>query len=120
MSSRPIVWLCAPLLLIALFACTSVAPAARLVKDINPGKRSSRIGRIVDVRGTLYFRANDRPHGLELRRSDGSEAGTVLVNDITAERRNSYPSHLTGVGGTLYFAADDGVHGLEFVEERRY
>jgi ELWxxDGT repeat protein len=68
----------------------------------------------------LYFRANDRPHGLELRRSDGSEAGTVLVNDITAERRNSYPSHLTGVGGTLYFAADDGVHGLEFVEERRY
>ena len=32
--------------------------------------------------GTLFFTANDGIHGLELWKSDGTAAGTVLVKDI--------------------------------------
>jgi ELWxxDGT repeat protein len=58
------------------------APGVELVKDIRPGRKGSRVSRITDVGGTLYFRAGDGVHGTELWTSDGTEAGTVLVQDI--------------------------------------
>jgi ELWxxDGT repeat protein len=70
------------------------------------------------VGGTLFFVANDGLTGLELWKSDGSEAGTVLVKDINPNSSYGYPVgsrpyELTAVGGTLFFTADDGVHGQE-------
>jgi ELWxxDGT repeat protein len=65
------------------------------------------------VKGTLFFAANDGNHGMELWKSDGSAAGTVLVKDVNPGSLDSDPGSLTVAGGHLFFPADDGVHGFE-------
>ena len=55
---------------------------------------------------TLFFRANDGVNGLELWKSDGTEAGTMMVKDINPNGDASVDG-LTAVGNTLYFAATD-------------
>jgi ELWxxDGT repeat protein len=67
------------------------------------------------VDGTLYFRADNGVNGVELWKSDGTAAGTVLVDDIRPGGVNmhSNPQELTNVSGTLFFRADDGVDGIE-------
>lgn len=85
-----------------------------LVKDIIPGPESSLYPYYVemaDVGGTLFFVAGDYTHGLELWKSDGTEAGTVIVKDIRAGIGSSYIRHLTAMNNTLYFTADDGQGG---------
>jgi ELWxxDGT repeat protein len=57
------------------------------------------------VGNTLYFSANDDTHGIELWKSDGTEAGTVLVKDIYPGSASGLPEQLTNVNGTLYFTA---------------
>jgi len=42
-------------------------------------------------------------HGLELWKSDGTAAGTVLVKDINNGKRIGIAQLLTDVNGTLYF-----------------
>jgi ELWxxDGT repeat protein len=89
-----------------------------LVKDIHPAD-SHFVQRgpysLTDVRGTLFFTANDGAHGRELWKSDGTRAGTVLVKDINPvnDYYGSGPSNLTGLGRRLFFSADDGIHGSE-------
>ena len=68
---------------------------------------------LTNVNGTLYFAATDGAHGVELWKSDGTAAGTVMVKDIDPGASGSFPAHLTNVNGTLYFAANDGTHGEE-------
>ena len=87
-----------------------------LVSDINPGRRSSstnlsNIGALRNVGGTLYFAASDGTRGLELWRSDGTEAGTRLVRDLKVGKRGSWPNYLTTVAGTIFFQAN--VRGFE-------
>jgi ELWxxDGT repeat protein len=65
------------------------------------------------VGGKLYFCANDGASGIELWKSDGTEAGTVRVKDILSGTGNSSPSLLSNVAGTLYFNASGGVNGNE-------
>ena len=105
-----------------------------LVKDINPDapaptnpptnpncKRNkncaggSWIDDLTLVGKTLYFSANDGQKGVELWKTDGTEAGTVLVKDInpSSASRDSDISNLVAVGKTLYFSANDGQNGLE-------
>src|SRR2546422_2753737 len=53
-----------------------------LVKDINPGPANSTPQFLTNVNGTVFFQANDGVSGVsgvELWRSDGSEAGAVVV-----------------------------------------
>ena len=48
--------------------------------------------------GDLYFGAEDKANNIELWKSDGTEAGTMMVRDIHTSR-NSYPSKMTVSGG---------------------
>src|SRR5262249_48889670 len=77
------------------------------------------------VNGTVYFAADDGARGVELWKSAGTAAGTVLVKDINTrpappapmpffgqpQAPSSFPSHFTAVNNAVYFVADDGAHG---------
>lgn len=90
-----------------------------LVKDVWPGLTTSFStsgNSLINVNGTLFFRANDGVHGFELWKSDGTETGTILIKDIGPGNNRArwlIPQFLTNVNGTLFFVMDDGVHGLE-------
>ncbi|HYP09120.1 MAG TPA: ELWxxDGT repeat protein, partial [Bryobacteraceae bacterium] len=56
----------------------------------------------------FYFRANDGVHGVELWRSNGTEAGTTRVTDINPGDASANVRDLTVIGNTLYFVADNG------------
>jgi ELWxxDGT repeat protein len=83
-----------------------------LVKDIQSGGNSQAYGYTV-FNGYLYFAANDGTNGVELWRTNGTEAGTTLVKDIRSGANNSYPDYFTALNGYLYFRANDGVNGYE-------
>jgi ELWxxDGT repeat protein len=87
-----------------------------LLKDINPGSASSTPPtnqQFVEVNGVAFFAANDGVHGVELWKSNGTGAGTLLVKDINPGGATSYPSLLTNVNGTLFFRANNGVNGYQ-------
>src|SRR5690242_1585476 len=103
-----------------LWRSDGTAAGTTLVKDIDPnpqegsgigGPGSAGVGGLVNVNGTVFFAASDGTNGVELWKSDGTDAGTSMVKDIAAG--SSTPLHLTNVGGTLFFTADDGTHGRE-------
>ncbi|MBE8994497.1 ELWxxDGT repeat protein [Microcystis aeruginosa] len=84
-----------------------------MVKDIRPGFSGSSPGSLTVVGNTLFFSANDGVNGLELWKSDGTAAGTVLVKDIIPISISSNLQLLTAVGNTLFFRATDRVNGEE-------
>jgi len=87
-----------------------------LVKNIYtlPGGNSSTSpSNLTNVNGTLFFTANDGTNGVELWKSDGTDAGTVIVEDILPGSGTSSPSLLTNVNGKLFFLASDGINGAE-------
>jgi ELWxxDGT repeat protein len=81
-------------------------PEPYLVRDINQ-LGSSEPQELIDVNGTLYSTADDKAHGRELWKSDGTEAGTVLVKDLWPGTASSLPFQLTEANGVLYFQAGD-------------
>jgi len=87
------------------------------VKDIYPGARDGLDAQpgspLAGVGNTVFFTANDGIAGVELWKSDGTEAGTVLVKDIRPGSLGANPSNLIALNGTLYFAANDGAGGNE-------
>jgi ELWxxDGT repeat protein len=90
------------------------AQPAFLVKDIRTGTLPAEWSsgtEFVELGGFAYFRGDDRIHGSELWRSDGTPAGTTPVRDVCPGVCSSTPSELTLVGSAIFFRADDGVHG---------
>ncbi|MHC5918141.1 MAG: ELWxxDGT repeat protein, partial [Nostoc sp.] len=77
------------------------------------GSNSSSPSNLYNVNGTLYFTADNGINGLELWKSDGTAAGTVLAKDINERTLSSSPNKLIDVNGTLYFIANDGVNGSQ-------
>lgn len=55
----------------------------------------------------LLFQATDGTNGVELWRSNGTTAGTMLVKDINVGGSSS-PEKFYAHGGKVYFSADDG------------
>jgi ELWxxDGT repeat protein len=94
-----------------------------MVKDIYPGSNSvsnnsSNPENLTAVGSTLYFSAQDSINGRELRKSDGTTAGTVIVKDIYpgtefSSPNSGNPRHLTAVGSNLYFLAVDASNGIK-------
>ncbi|MDJ0716253.1 MAG: Ig-like domain-containing protein [Prochloraceae cyanobacterium] len=71
---------------------------------------------LTNVNGTLFFTANDGINGIELWKSDGTEAGTTLVVDINpngSSFSNYSDPNLTAIGNNLFFTADNGTSGNE-------
>ncbi|MCA1684019.1 MAG: tandem-95 repeat protein, partial [Actinobacteria bacterium] len=91
-----------------------------MVKDINTQTElenviqegiatdSSSPTQLTTVGSTLFFRATDGTSGVELWKTDGTAAGTVLVKDINPGTANSNPNNLTAFGSSLLFSATDG------------
>jgi len=89
-----------------------------LVKDINPGGNglsgfSSTNGTAVVTGGVLYFWADDGVNGVELWKSNGTEAGTSMVVDLCPGACSSSPNSLTASGTDVFFSATNPVTGRE-------
>jgi ELWxxDGT repeat protein len=103
-----------------LWRTDGTSAGTNLVADLNPGRLSSFLQDPITTKFTsagetktvLVFLAKDGRHGLELFRSDGTEAGTRLIKDINPTG-DSVPLGMTSFNGRVYFSADDGVHGIE-------
>ena len=65
----------------------------------------------------LFFSANESGKGVELWRSDGTEAGTYLVKDIRPGLSGGLEGYLrhrsVTLGNRVFFLANDGANGLE-------
>lgn len=99
-------------ILIGIFFCANTQQLS-LIKDINPGAASSNLSFLTAVNNIVFFAANDGINGMELWKSNGTSAGTVLVKDINTGSSNSSIGNLTNVNGTLFFVANDGTTGVE-------
>ncbi len=75
---------------------------------------------LIIYNGELFFAATDGAFGpdksgVELWKSDGTEAGTVIVKDIGIRHAfyDGSPQQFIAFANALYFFADDGTHGFE-------
>ncbi|HRD57471.1 MAG TPA: T9SS type A sorting domain-containing protein [Ferruginibacter sp.] len=98
---------------ITVTLCSLSQVTATNVKDIAPGSQWSDPAFMVLYNGEIYFRADDKVHGRELWKSDGTEAGTVMVKDIYPGSAGSQPEWLTVSNGILYFSAYTTTNGWE-------
>ena len=88
------------------------AAGTRLVKDV-PGSTSTWSSAAVRahavVGNTLSFAAASTGAGIELWKTDGTDAGTVMVKDIVRGPAHSGPERFVVLGDTLFFSALNGV-----------
>jgi ELWxxDGT repeat protein len=87
------------------------------IKDIMPGTLGSVSSRgfMIALQGAdrALFAASDGVHGVELWRTDGTAAGTVMHQDIAPGARNSNPGWPVQIGCLTMFSANDGTNGDE-------
>lgn len=91
-----------------LYRSDGTAGGTVIVKDIHPSGHSIPTG-LTNVRGTLYFAADDGS-GEKLWRSDGTSGGTVVVSPSWG---GYLPGDITDQGDLILFVASDETHGRE-------
>ncbi len=98
-----------------LFSFNPNTVTTALVKDIAVGTGSSFSGTsswLTKFGNFVYFAANNGVDGVELWRSDGTDAGTTLFANINstapAASSSSSPASLTVSGGRMFFTATSG------------
>ena len=109
-----------------LWKSDGTAPGTTIVEDlapggggIRPGADGSQITGLTNVAGTVFFQAYGGAGGIELWKSDGTPAGTMMVEDavpgggINPGAASSYPQGITDVNGTAFFQAYDDTNGFE-------
>ena len=102
-----------PLLLAFVLQTSGLsAQTPTLVKDINPGTKSSNPEQITDLFGLVIFAAVHETYGWEMWRSDGTAAGTTLLRDISSSA-TTRPGVLGVAGRYLYFAHERTNFGVE-------
>ncbi len=103
----------------ALTATLLPAPAhaQRVLDVITSGLTSVDVRDKIAFDGMLFLSTSNfdgtATSGIELWKSDGTNAGTVRVADIRPGSDSSIPAGFTLLGSDLIFAADDGTHGRE-------
>ena len=95
----------------ALFFAELQAQTLTMVKEIYPGGEAN-VSNLNYLNGEGIFTANNGVDGLELWKTDGTEAGTFMLKDINPNG-DSYIEEMKVIGNKIYFAAYDGIHGKE-------
>ena len=110
-----------------LWVSDGTAAGTRLVADVWPGANSSAPAYLTNVNGTVFFSAQSSittgtgkkkqtvSTGVELWKTNGTAAGTVLVKDIAPGSNHSLPTNLFAYNGVLYFSAHSGNVGNELM-----
>lgn len=100
----------------ALWKTDGTAAGTVLVKDVNTASTtSSGITNLTAFGSILVFGGDDgsATTGVELWKSDGTAAGTVLAADINTGTVSSSPSLFTVLGSSVYFSATTAAAGAE-------
>jgi ELWxxDGT repeat protein len=79
---------------------------------LGPGSPMGSTQALGTADGFLYFRMQS-PLGIELWRTDGTGAGTLMVQDLFPGAGHGSPANFATAGGRVYFTATDGTHGAE-------
>lgn len=115
------------LALAPLSAAVAVSFSPHLIGDFDPTNGNSNVNNIngskIAIGNTLYFRmtdggSNNINHGLELWKTDGTAAGTMMIKDIRTGAPNGFPINFGVLNGKLMFNAttgttQDGATGAE-------
>jgi ELWxxDGT repeat protein len=101
-----------------LWSTDGTPAGTRLVKDFCPGcplfsRTTYWVGGMIPFGDAVYFSGGEPATGVELWRTDGTTAGTLLVKDIQPGPGSSGPTYPVAWRGRLYFTANDGIHGAE-------
>ena len=84
-----------------------------LVKDIQPGALDSSPEKFLALGSTVLFVADDGVSGVELWKSNGTAAGTVMVEEIVPGADGISLEESVAFGGVALLALNDNVVGTE-------
>ncbi|MFE8595327.1 ELWxxDGT repeat protein [Archangium violaceum] len=97
---------------VELWKSDGTAAGTVMVKNINP-VGDSLPENLMDLNGTLLFKADDGEHGVELWKSDGTAAGTVMVREIGEGAESGGTTDMVLMGGKAWLTGANHVEGRE-------